>query len=53
MKIIKTEGPVALYSGLLSSLILVSNPAINFMIYESLKRNILPVLRNFVSKFIW
>lgn len=50
VEIIKTESPVALYSGLLSSLVLVSNPAINFMIYESLKRNILPVLRSFISE---
>lgn len=48
MKVARNEGFLALWSGLLSSLVLVTNPAINFMIYEALKRNILPVLQNFV-----
>lgn len=48
VKVARNEGFLALWSGLLSSLVLVTNPAINFMIYEALKRNILPVLQNFV-----
>lgn len=48
VKVVRNEGFRALWSGLLSSLILVTNPAINFMIYEALKRNILPLLQNFV-----
>lgn len=50
VKLAKNEGVLALWSGLFSSLVLVTNPAINFMIYEALKRNILPVLQNFVSE---
>lgn len=37
-KIGTTEGPQALWSGTKASLMLVSNPAIQFMIFESLKR---------------
>lgn len=40
-KIIKTEGVSRLWSGTVPSLILVSNPAIHFMVYETLKRHIL------------
>ncbi|KAJ0178246.1 hypothetical protein K1T71_006069 [Dendrolimus kikuchii] len=35
----KKEGLKGLWSGTLPSLLLVSNPAIQFMVYESLKRN--------------
>lgn len=40
-KIINTEGVSRLWSGTIPSLILVSNPAIHFMVYETLKRHIL------------
>lgn len=36
----KTEGVQGLWSGTIPSLILVSNPALQFMMYEFLKRNI-------------
>lgn len=36
----KTEGAKGLWSGTVPSLLLVSNPAIQFMVYESLKRNL-------------
>jgi len=38
------DGLLAWWDGLLPSLVLVFNPAINFMAYEALKRNILPTL---------
>jgi len=38
------DGILAWWDGLLPSLVLVFNPAINFMVYEALKRNILPTL---------
>nr|XP_022904651.1 peroxisomal membrane protein PMP34 isoform X1 [Onthophagus taurus] len=38
--IMNTEGLSALWSGVGSSLVLVSNPAIQFTVYEALKRNI-------------
>jgi len=44
------DGLLAWWDGLLPSLVLVSNPAINFMIYEALKRNLLPVLALWVRK---
>lgn len=37
----KKEGVKGLWSGTLPSLLLVSNPAIQFMVYESLKRNLM------------
>lgn len=40
IKIKKEEGLPALWSGTLASLILVSNPAIQFMIYEAVKRQL-------------
>ena len=40
-KIIRFEGASRLWSGTVPSLILVSNPAIHFMVYETLKRHIL------------
>lgn len=40
LKIIQNEGPAALWSGTLPSLVLVSNPAIQFAIFELLKRNL-------------
>ncbi|XP_013190887.1 peroxisomal membrane protein PMP34 [Amyelois transitella] len=39
IEISRTEGPKGLWSGTLPSLILVSNPAIQFMVYEYLKRH--------------
>lgn len=39
-KIISQEGAATLWSGTLPSLVLVSNPAIQFMIYEALKRRV-------------
>lgn len=38
--IAKTEGIPALWAGAMPSLILVTNPAIQFMIYEMLKRRL-------------
>ncbi len=38
VKVSKTEGIAGLWSSTLPSLVLVSNPAIQFMIYELLKR---------------
>lgn len=40
-KIVRTEGVARLWSGTVPSLILVSNPAIHFMVYETLKRHVL------------
>lgn len=40
VKIIQKEGFSALWSGTVPSLILVSNPAVQFMIFEMLKRNL-------------
>ena len=39
-KICKYEGIKTLWSGTSASLLLVSNPAIQFMVYETLKRNL-------------
>lgn len=39
--IARSEGLKKLWSGLMPSLVLVSNPAIQFMVYETLKRNFL------------
>lgn len=41
IEIAKKEGVKGLWSGVFPSLLLVSNPAIQFMVYESLKRNFL------------
>ncbi|XP_064482695.1 peroxisomal membrane protein PMP34-like [Ornithodoros turicata] len=38
VEIAKTEGPQALWASTLPSMMLVSNPAIQFMMYEALKR---------------
>lgn len=38
MKIVKTEGCLALWNGTKPSLILATNPAIQFMVYETIKR---------------
>lgn len=38
LEISRTEGAQALWAGTLPSLVLVSNPAIQFMVYEALKR---------------
>lgn len=52
IKILKTEGVGALWSGTLPSLVLVSNPAIQFMIFEMLKRNLQQTLaRKELSSF--
>ena len=44
MKITQTEGVKTLWAGTIPSLVLVSNPAIQFMIYESLKMRVLNLL---------
>lgn len=44
VKIIQQEGPAALWSGTIPSLVLVSNPAVQFMIFEMLKRNLKAML---------
>jgi len=43
-KILREEGPSALWSGTIPSLVLVTNPAIQFMIFELLKRNLQSLL---------
>lgn len=43
-KIVQKQGPSALWSGTMPSLVLVSNPAIQFMIFETLKRNLQKIL---------
>jgi len=45
VKISTTEGPATLWAGTLPSLLLVSNPSIQFMIYEALKRRVQELLR--------
>lgn len=42
----KTEGIKGLWSGTIPSLILVSNPSLQFMMYEMLKRNVLKYTRS-------
>ncbi|XP_076386287.1 peroxisomal membrane protein PMP34 isoform X3 [Megachile rotundata] len=42
----KYEGPGKLWSGTLPSLMLVTNPAIQFMTYETIKRKVTTSLRN-------
>lgn len=44
IKIIQKEGPGALWAGTAPSLVLVSNPAIQFAIFELLKRNLKQML---------
>lgn len=44
VKIIKNEGIGALWSGTIPSLVLVTNPAVQFMIFELLKRNLKQLL---------
>lgn len=44
VKIIQREGPAALWSGTIPSLVLVMNPAVQFMIFEMLKRNLQSML---------
>lgn len=44
MKIVQQEGFGALWSGTVPSLILVTNPAVQFMIFEMLKRNLKALL---------
>jgi adenine nucleotide transporter 17 len=47
--IVTHEGVGTLWGGLLTSLILCTNPAISFMIYEALKRNVMDVLRQWAN----
>lgn len=49
VKIWQQEGPSALWAGSIPSLVLVSNPAIQFMVYESLKRRVGRLLNGGVS----
>jgi adenine nucleotide transporter 17 len=44
IKIVQQEGIASLWSGTVPSLILVSNPAVQFMIFEMLKRNLKSLL---------
>lgn len=44
IKIVKAEGIAALWSGTIPSLVLVTNPAVQFMIFELLKRNLQQML---------
>lgn len=44
VKIVQHEGPAALWSGTIPSLVLVTNPAVQFMIFEMLKRNLKQML---------
>uniref|UniRef100_A0A6G1SJA7 Peroxisomal membrane protein PMP34 n=1 Tax=Aceria tosichella TaxID=561515 RepID=A0A6G1SJA7_9ACAR len=44
VKIIQQEGVASLWSGTIPSLILVTNPAVQFMIFEMLKRNLKSLL---------
>ena len=37
-KIVRQEGVGALWSGTVASLMLTTNPAVHFMVYEALKR---------------
>lgn len=50
MQIISDEGVGALWNGTLPSLLLVLNPAIQFMIYEGLKRQLRRGIPREVSK---
>ncbi|XP_022113509.1 peroxisomal membrane protein PMP34 [Pieris rapae] len=53
IELFKKEGLRGLWSGVVPSLLLVSNPAIQFMVYESLKRNFVAMNRfNTYSAFI-
>jgi len=45
IKVSQTEGMAGLWSSTLPSLVLVSNPAIQFMIYEFLKRETQRILK--------
>lgn len=52
IKIVQNEGIGALWSGTIPSLVLVSNPAIQFTIFELLKRNLKQMLdKNELSPF--
>ena len=52
IKIAQQEGPGALWSGTIPSLVLVTNPAVQFMIFEMLKRNLKSLLeKNELSPF--
>ena len=52
-KVVAYEGVHALWSGTVSSLMLVSNPAVQFMVYEALKRNLLPIIPIQVQSKHW
>ncbi|KAI1291891.1 Peroxisomal membrane protein PMP34 [Halotydeus destructor] len=45
IRITEQEGLPTLWAGTMASLLLVSNPSIQFMIYESLKRRVMQVLK--------
>ncbi|RUS72801.1 hypothetical protein EGW08_019438 [Elysia chlorotica] len=45
LKMIKTEGVVKLWGGTIPSLLLATNPAIQFMVYEALKRYFKRILK--------
>lgn len=49
----KNEGVSKLWSGAVSSLVLVSNPAIQFMIYESVKRRVTNVTGSNPSAWVY
>lgn len=49
MQITSEEGVAALWSGTFTSLLLVTNPAIQFMIYEGLKRHLRWIILREVS----
>lgn len=49
VQITREEGVAALWSSTFTSLLLVSNPAIQFMIYEGLKRHLRQAVTREVS----
>lgn len=49
VQITREEGVAALWSSTFTSLLLVSNPAIQFMIYEGLKRHLRQAVTGEVS----
>lgn len=54
ISVFKNEGAKGLWSGTVPSLLLVSNPAIQFMVYESLKRHLVSkgISNNYYSAFL-
>jgi len=47
--IVANEGLPSLWDGVLTSLLLATNPAINFMVYEALKRHVLQLFELWIS----